>query len=180
MAQSQQDELASTTLGHASNAVMSTMSLATKSTEPMARSVAEYNMEMAGLLKLRAHALMDASSRMAQCKTPAEFAHLNVKYWQAATQDYLDATRKITTVFSSSRNAPADPSAPPAGNPFLDNPIMQAWTTIWEKGLKPLDSQRSRDYLAGSDKGGLEKSPTTLPSNGPSNGGPSSNGRHAA
>jgi hypothetical protein len=180
MAQSQQDELASTALGTASNAVMSTMTLATKSTEPMARSVAEYNMEMAELLKLRARALMDASSRMTQCKTPADFADLNMKYWQAATQDYLEATRKITTVFTSSRGVAADPSAAPAGNPFLDNPIGHAWTTIWAKGLKPMEGQRGRDYLGGSDKGVTEKSPTTMSNSGPPSNGPSNNGRQAA
>jgi hypothetical protein len=165
MAQSQQDEIASAALSNTSNAVMSTMTLASKSSEPIARSVAQCNEEMAGLLKLRARALVDATNRMSQCKTPAEFADLNMKYWQTATQDYLDATRKITTVFTSTAASKVEQPTPVAGNPFLNNPMVHAWTTLWEKSLKADEPSRTRDFT----KSG-ELSPTS----------PSSNGRHAS
>jgi Phasin protein len=165
MAQSSQPENVTIASTNVAQAVMQTVTIATKSTEPMARSLAQCNMAMADLLKQRARAMMETSSGMTQCKTPTDFANLHMTYWQTATQDYIDATRRMTTIFSSIKSTPHDAGNAPADNPFLSNPVVQAWATLWEKGMKTVDEPRGRDPGNGPDP----KSPQ-----------PVNNGRHAA
>jgi hypothetical protein len=146
MAQPLQGDISPISNAAASQVVMSTVNLATKSTEPVARNLAQCNIEMAGLMTRRARALMDASSRMTQCKTPAELADMNMKYWQSATQDYIDASRRMVTVFTASTAQASNPEVSPAvANPFLDNPVLKAWTSMWNNG------QASRDVIAPRD-----------------------------
>jgi hypothetical protein len=152
MAQGPHVDLSPTVYSTASNLVMSGLNVATKGAVPVARSVAQCNIEVAELMTRRAQALMSASSRIAQCKTPAEFAETNLQFWTSATKDYLDASQRIASTFA----------APPAGetpsktattaqNPFLDNPVMQAWTAIWTKDTKSNEAITPRDYITFPD-----------------------------
>jgi hypothetical protein len=156
MGQLPNGDLSTTAYSTASNLMMTGLTAATTRVEPVARGVANCNIEVAGLMTRRARALIDTSSRITQCKTPQEFAEANMQYWQAAAKDYIDASRRIATVFTAQQTAELPKAAETAvSNPFLDNPMMQAWTApwtaLWGKAAKAAEAITPRDYITFPD-----------------------------
>jgi hypothetical protein len=159
MGQVPNGDLSTTAYSTASNLMMTSLTAATTRVEPVARSVANANIEVAGLMTRRARALMDTSSRITQCKTPQEFADANMQYWQAAAKDYMDVSRRIATVFTSQQpgHTETQTKLPDAAvsNPFLENPLMQAWTApwtaMWGKAVKATEAITPRDYITFPD-----------------------------
>lgn len=163
MAQVSNGDHSSTAYSTASNLMMTSLTAATTRVEPVARSVANANIEVAGLMTRRARALIDTSSRIKQCKTPQEFAEANMQYWQSAAKDYMDVSRRIATVFTAQQPGQTETQtklpATTALNPFLENPLLQAWTapwtaqwtTMWGKAIKATEAITPRDYITFPD-----------------------------
>jgi hypothetical protein len=156
MGQVPNGDLSTTAYSTASNLMMSSLTAATTRAEPVARSVANANIEVAGLMTRRARALIDASSRIAQCKTPAELAEANMQFWQGAAKDYMDMSRRIVTVFAAPQaEVQSKPTETSVSNPFLENPLVQAWTApwtaLWTKTAKATEAITPRDYITFPD-----------------------------
>ena len=163
MAQVSNGDLSTTAYSTASNLMMTSLTAATTRAEPVAKSVANANIEVAGLMTRRARALIDTSSRITQCKTPQEFAEANMQYWQSAAKDYMDVSRRMVTVFTAQQPGQTETltksSETAVSNPFLNNPLVQAWTapwtaqwtSMWGKAVKATEAITPRDYITFPD-----------------------------
>ena len=81
-----------------SQACFSGFDLAAKGYEPVLRTAARWNLELVGLATRRVRAWSELPGQIAQCRTPQDFAQLNVQYWQTAAQHYSEGARQLTAL----------------------------------------------------------------------------------
>ena len=68
--------------------------------EPVAKGIAQVNLEAAGLANRRAQAYLEMPSRLAQCRTPQDLMAEQVRFWQTAMTQYQESTRKIVALWT--------------------------------------------------------------------------------
>jgi hypothetical protein len=68
---------------------------ATRGFEPVAKSVAQANLELIGFWNRRAQAWLEMPSRYSQCRTPQDVFAENIRFMQTALAQYQDSSRKL-------------------------------------------------------------------------------------
>jgi hypothetical protein len=72
-----------------------------KGYEPALRNAGRFNLEVMGLMTRRAQAWLELPSRVGQCKTPQDLVGEQLRFWQAAAQDYTEGSRRLAATFSA-------------------------------------------------------------------------------
>jgi hypothetical protein len=72
-----------------------------KSSEPLIKGVGRVNLEMLGLVTRRARAWLELPSRIGQCKSPLDFSHEQMRFWQTAALDYAEGVQRLSMAFTA-------------------------------------------------------------------------------
>jgi hypothetical protein len=88
-------------LGNLSQTYFGGLDMMVKGYEPALKGVGRWNLEVLGFMARRAQAWLEVPSRLSQCKTPADFLTEQNKFWQAATADYADGSKRLTAAWSA-------------------------------------------------------------------------------
>jgi hypothetical protein len=72
-----------------------------KGCEPALLGIGRWNLEVLGLTMRRSRAWMDIPLQLGQCRTPIDVFNAQMKFWQSATQDYAESSRKLTTALGA-------------------------------------------------------------------------------
>ena len=75
--------------------------------DPLMKSFARAQLEMAGFMSRRAQACLEVPQRLTQCRTPQDIANEQMRFWRKAFQDYTDSTRRITEAMAASLSVPS-------------------------------------------------------------------------
>jgi CelD/BcsL family acetyltransferase involved in cellulose biosynthesis len=87
--------------GNLNQAWCSGLDQLTKSYEPTLRNVGRINLELMGLMTRRAQAWLQIPTSASHCKTPQDLFSEQLKFWQAAAQDYTEGARRLSATFAS-------------------------------------------------------------------------------
>jgi hypothetical protein len=93
-------------LGNLSQAWSGNFDMIAKGFEPALKGAARWNLELMGFMARRAQAWLEIPSRASQCKTPADLLQEQSKFWQAATADYVDASKRLAATWSAGAYSP--------------------------------------------------------------------------
>jgi len=69
--------------------------------QPLAVGAGRYNLELFGLMTRRTRAWLEVPTRLSQCRTPNDLVNEQLRFWQAAVQDYADGAKRLALAFSS-------------------------------------------------------------------------------
>jgi hypothetical protein len=87
--------------GNLSHAWCSGLDQLAKTYEPAMRNVGRINLELMGLMTRRAQAWLEVPAAAGRCKTPQELVAEQLKFWQAAGQDYAEASRRLSAAYAA-------------------------------------------------------------------------------
>ena len=74
-----------------------------------ASACARANLEMTSLAGNRARAIVELQGSLLRCRTPGEVMGLQLGFWQSASNDYLDACRRIGEAWTAMLRLPPAP-----------------------------------------------------------------------
>jgi hypothetical protein len=93
-------------LGNLSKACFGSLDMLVKGYEPALKGVARWNLELLGFMARRAQAWLEVPSRIGQCKTPVDVLNEQAKFWQAASADYVDGSKRMVAAWSACATMP--------------------------------------------------------------------------
>jgi hypothetical protein len=88
-------------LGNLSQACASNLDMMVKGYEPALKGIARWNLELLGFMARRAQAWLEIPSRLSQCKTPVDLMNEQAKFWQAASADYVDGSKRMVAAWNA-------------------------------------------------------------------------------
>jgi hypothetical protein len=71
-----------------------------KSAEPTLRAASRAGLEAHGLLNRRMQAWIEVPSKAAKCRTPKDAIDAQMKFWQAAFEQYGDSTKRVAEAWA--------------------------------------------------------------------------------
>lgn len=93
-------------LGNLSQCYFGSLDTVMKNWEPAWKGVGRLNLELMGFAARRAQAWLEIPGRLSRCKTPTDFWGEQGKFWQAASADYTDASRRLMAAWSTCATMP--------------------------------------------------------------------------
>lgn len=93
-------------LGNLSQAYFGNLDVMVKGCEPALKSFSRWNLELVGFAARRAQAWLEIPTKLGQCKTPADLVSEQLKFWQAATSDYVEGSRRLTAAWNGGAALP--------------------------------------------------------------------------
>jgi hypothetical protein len=82
-------------LGNLSQACAGNLDMLVKGYEPALKGMARWNLELIGFMARRAQAWLEIPSRISQCKTPVDLLNEQTRFWQAASADYVEGSKRL-------------------------------------------------------------------------------------
>lgn len=64
------------------------------------KAVARSQLEWMGFVSRRSQAYLEIPSRLQQCRTPQDLINEQARFWQTAFEQYAEASRRVTEVWS--------------------------------------------------------------------------------
>ena len=93
-------------LGNLSQAYFGTLDKFAKGYEPALKGVGRWNLELIGLYTRRSREWLDVPTRLTRCKTPVDVVNEQVRFWQTATAQYVEASHRLAAAFGACAVAP--------------------------------------------------------------------------
>ncbi len=69
--------------------------------DPVAKSLAQANLEVIGFWNRRAQAYLDIPTRLQQCRAPQDLVAEQMRFWQTAFTQYQDSSRKMMKLYAA-------------------------------------------------------------------------------
>jgi hypothetical protein len=88
-------------LGNLSQACAGNLDMMVKGYEPALKGIARWNLELLGFTARRAQAWLEIPSRLSQCKTPVDLMNEQARFWQAASADYVEGSKRMLSAWSA-------------------------------------------------------------------------------
>ena len=78
-----------------------------KAYEPALKGVAQYNLELTGLVARRMRAWFEIPALLTRCKTPHDLLGEQMKFWQTAASQYTQSQQKLVAALTACAVLPA-------------------------------------------------------------------------
>lgn len=92
--------------GNPSQVYFSGLGAMARGYEPTLKGVGRWNLELVGLMSRRSQAWLGIPMRLSQCKSPFDVFNEQMRFWQAATADYVEASHRLVAAFGACAVAP--------------------------------------------------------------------------
>ena len=101
MSGSERLDTKSGSLGNSGHAHYGGLENVMKGYEPALRGLARWNLEAFGFASRRAQAWFEIPARLGACRTPQDLVKEQMRFWQSATQDYMEGAQRLTTALGA-------------------------------------------------------------------------------
>ena len=72
-----------------------------KAYEPAFKGIAQYNLELAGLMTRRAQAWLEMPASLGRCKTPQDLLGEQMRFWQTAAAHYTQSQQRLAATLGT-------------------------------------------------------------------------------
>ena len=88
-------------LGNLGQAYFGTLDKVMKGYEPALKGVGRWNLELLSLATKRSREWLEIPTRLSQCKTPVDVVGEQMRFWQTAATQYVDASQRLAAAFGA-------------------------------------------------------------------------------